>query len=97
MKVQIVADASTRDVLCISVGKGSQHDFKGSADLIHEAPLWNPSLPVLRKELAGAAAIRIAAWGIGGEAPMLIFREALEIFAYRCFAYFFLAKYAFLF
>ena len=28
LKVQIVADASTRDVLCISVGKGSQHDFK---------------------------------------------------------------------
>ena len=28
MKVQIVADASTRDILCISVGKGSQHDFK---------------------------------------------------------------------
>ena len=28
LKVQIVADASTRDILCISVGKGSQHDFK---------------------------------------------------------------------
>ena len=27
MKVQIVADASTRDVACISVGKGKQHDF----------------------------------------------------------------------
>ena len=46
-------------------------------------------MPVLRRKLAGAAAIRIAAWGIGGEAPMLIFREALEIFAYRCFAYLF--------
>jgi len=28
LKVQIVADASTRDILCISVGKGKQHDFK---------------------------------------------------------------------
>jgi len=54
-------------------------------------------LPVLRKKLAGVAAIRIAAWGIGGKAPMLIFREALEIFAHRCFAYSPLAKYAFLF
>ena len=44
-------------------------------------------MPVLRKRLAGAAAIRIAAWGLGGKAPMLIIREALEIFAYRCFAY----------
>ena len=26
-------------------------------DLIHEAPRWYPSLPVLRKKLAGAAAI----------------------------------------
>ena len=33
----------------------------------------------------------------GGKAPMLIIREALEIFAYRCFAYSPLAKYAFLF
>ena len=57
MKVQIIADASTRDVLCIFVGKGSQHDFKGSADLIHEALRWYLSLPVLRKRLAGAAAI----------------------------------------
>ena len=36
-------------------------------------------MPVLRKKLAGAAAILIAAWGHGGEAPMLIFKEALEI------------------
>ena len=43
-------------------------------------------MPVLRKELAGAAAIGIAAWGFGGKAPMLIFREALESFAYKCFA-----------
>ena len=28
MKVQIVADALSRDILCISMGKGSQHDFK---------------------------------------------------------------------
>ena len=28
LKVQIVADASTLDVLCIFVGKGSQHDFR---------------------------------------------------------------------
>ncbi len=54
-------------------------------------------MPVLSKKLAGAAAILIAAWGIGGEAPMLIFREALESVAYRCFAYSILAKYAFLF
>ena len=54
-------------------------------------------MPVLRKRLAGAAAIRIAAWGLGGKAPMLIIREALDIFAYRCFAYSPLAKYAFLF
>ena len=54
-------------------------------------------MPVLRKRLAGAAAIGIAAWGVGGKAPMLIFREALEIFAHRCFAYFPLAKYAFSF
>ena len=54
-------------------------------------------MPVLMRKLAGAAAIRIAAWGFGGKAPMLIFREALEIFAHRYFAYFPLAKYAFLF
>ena len=54
-------------------------------------------MPVLRKRLAGAAAIRIAAWGLGGKAPMLIIREALKIFAYRRFAYSHLAKYAFLF
>ena len=65
--------------------------------LIPEAPLWYPSLPILRRELAGAAAIRIAAWGLGGEAPMLIVWEALEIFVYRCFAYLPLVKYAFLF
>ena len=96
--------------------------------------MWYPSLPFLRKELAGAAAIpkgepsgnrslRLRAdqshdSGVGdlsrrpasaasrvdrlvsssgGEAPMLIFREALEIFAYRCFAYLPLVKYAFLF
>ena len=72
-------------------------------------------MPILRKKLAGAAAIGIAAWGLGGvsrqptsarelcwslsffiKAPMLIFREALELF-YRRFAYFPLAKYAFLF
>ena len=53
-------------------------------------------MPVLRKTLAGAAAIRIAAWGLGGKAPMLIIREALEIFAYRCFAYLLLITYAFL-
>ena len=53
-------------------------------------------MPVLRKALAGAAAITIAAWGLGGEAPILIFREALEIFAYRCLAYFLLEKYALL-
>ena len=41
-------------------------------------------MPLLRKELAGAAAIGIAAWGGGGKAPMLIFREALEIFALFC-------------
>lgn len=28
MKTQIVADASTRDVICIATSKGSQHDFK---------------------------------------------------------------------
>ena len=28
MKVQIVADALSRDIICISMGKGSQHDFK---------------------------------------------------------------------
>ena len=60
-------------------------------------PGGTPACLLLRKKLAGAAAIGIAAWGLGGEAPMLIFREALEIFAYRYFAYFFLAKYAFLF
>ena len=60
-------------------------------------PLWDPSLPVSSKKLAGAAAIRIVAWGLGGEAPMLIFREALKIFAYRCFAYLPLVKYAFFF
>ena len=27
LKIQLVADASTLDVLCIFVGKGSQHDF----------------------------------------------------------------------
>ena len=31
------------------------------------------------------------------KAPMLIFREALDIFAHRCFAYLSLAKYAILF
>ena len=41
---------------------------------------------VFRKKLAGAAAIGIAAWGHGGKAPMLIFREALEIVVYRYFA-----------
>ena len=115
---------------------------KENADLIYEAPRWYPSLPVLRKRLAGAAAIpggepsgsrslRLLAGqsqdrGVGDwghkqttnermrvvpkkrgmlcwslsffiKAPMLIFREALEIFAHRCFAYFPLAKYAFLF
>ena len=70
---------------------------KENADLIHEAPRWYPSLPVLRKRLAGAAAIRIAAWGLGGKAPMLIIREALEIFAYKCFAYLSCEKYTFLF
>ena len=35
--------------------------------------------------------------GIGGEAPMLIFKEALEIFVYKCFAYLHSRKYAFLF
>ena len=63
---------------------------------IYEASLWYPSLPVFRRELAGAATIRIVAWG-GGEAPMLISREALRIFVYRDFAYLFLVKYAFLF
>ena len=67
-----------------------------NTDLIHEASLWYPSLPFLKKELAGAAAIRIAAWGVGGEAPMLIFREALKIFSNRCFVYLFLIKYTFL-
>jgi len=56
-----------------------------------------PQLACFEKKLAGAAAIRIAAWGLGGEAPMLIFGEALEIFAHRCFAYFSLEKYALLF
>lgn len=27
MKVQVVADASTRDVVCVFVGEGKQHDF----------------------------------------------------------------------
>ena len=52
---------------------------------------------VLKMILAGAAAIGIAAWGIGGKAPMLIFKEALEIFVYRCFAYLPSGKYSFLF
>ena len=56
-----------------------------------------PQLACFEEKLAGAAAIEIAAWGLGGEAPMLIFREALEIFAHRCFAYSSLEKYAFLF
>ena len=30
---------------------------------IYEASLWYPSLPVFRRELAGAATIRIVAWG----------------------------------
>ncbi len=34
--------------------------------------MWYPSLPVLRMVLAGAAAIGIAAWGVGGEAPISI-------------------------
>ena len=32
---------------------------------IYEASLWYPSLPVFRRELAGAATIRIVAWEIG--------------------------------
>ena len=28
--------------------------------------MWYPSLPVSSKKLAGAAAIKIAAWGYGG-------------------------------
>ena len=67
---------------------GTPDGTQGNTDLIHEAPLWYPSLLLLRKELAGAAAIRIAAWGLGGKAPMLIFREALGIFAHRGFTYF---------
>ena len=73
-------------------------DPLNSLPLVGGLLMWYPSLPTLRRTLAGAAAIRIAAWGIGGEAPMLIFfREALEIFIHRCFAYLFSGKHAFLF
>ena len=72
-------------------------DPLNSLPLVGGLLMWYPSLPVSSKKLAGAAAIKIAAWGLGGEAPMLIFREALKIFAYRCFAYLPLVKYAFLF
>ena len=72
-------------------------DPLNSLPLVGGLLMWYPSLPVSSKKLAGAAAIKIAAWGLGGEAPMLIFREALKIFAYRCFAYLPLVKYIFLF
>ena len=35
----------------------------------YEASLWYPSLPVFRRELAGAATIRIVAWGVGAKPP----------------------------
>ena len=72
-------------------------DPLNSLPLVGGLHMWYPSLPVSSKKLAGAAAIGIAAWGLGGEAPMLIFREALDIFAHRCFAYLSLEKYAILF
>lgn len=53
-------------------GSCSRQINKGNADLIHGASRWYPSLPVLRRTLAGAAAILIAAWGYGGEAPIII-------------------------
>ena len=52
-------------------------DPLNSLPLVGGLLMWYPSLPVLKRKLAGAAAIRIAAWGHGGEAPMLIFKEAL--------------------
>ena len=68
-------------------------DPLNSLTIVGRLLMWSPSFPVSSKKLSGAAAILIAAWGHGGFAPILIFREALEIFAYRCFAYLPLAKY----
>ena len=56
------------------------------------------SLPAAARFACGPISLTIAAWGHGGdEAPMLIFKEALEIFVYRCFAYLLSGKYVFLF
>ena len=56
---------------------GPLSDPLNSLPLVGGLLMWYPSLPVLKRKLAGAAAIKIAAWGHGGEAPMLIFKEAL--------------------
>ena len=48
MKVQIVADALGRDILYISMGKGSQHDFK----MLQESKVcFSPQIQVLRIEV----------------------------------------------
>ena len=52
LKIQLVADASTLDVLCIFVGKGSQHDFsifKNSKSLSSDECRFNLNCAIIKK------------------------------------------------
>ena len=63
-------------------------DPLNSLPLVGGLLMWYPSLPVLKKKLAGAAAIRIAAWGGGGEAPMLKIEGSAGSFSHMMFCIF---------